>query len=82
MERDLKIATGVSSDLSGEAGIYPGELLVLICEVPSHTSFLGICCTHFTQQKGGLLKAALKTQALKGLGGKRGEILFNSHLYK
>lgn len=69
MERDLKIAGGVSSDLSCEAGICPGEFLsVRFLPTPQFCAFVAHI---LPSRKGGLLKAALKTQALKGSGEKR-----------
>lgn len=71
MERDLKIAGGVSSDLSCEAGICPGELLSM--RFPPTPQFCAFAALLLLSRKGGLLKAALKTQALKGSGGKEGK---------
>lgn len=72
MERDLTMAGG-SALVSGEAGICPGGCWLW---APSHTSVLGICCTHFTQQKRRAAESCLKSTGSEGIGGKEGKFFF------
>lgn len=69
MERDVKIAGGVSSDLCGEAGICPGEFLSV--GFPPTPQFCAFVAHILLSRKGGAAESCLKNTAPKGWGEKR-----------
>lgn len=69
MQRDLKIAGGVSSVLSCETGICSGEFLSMM--FPPIPKFCCICCIYFTEQKRSASESCPKIADSDEIGGKR-----------